>query len=89
MCAPVSLPENCWNNHGWYDCTWSTDTPDHGLLSVSFLMNPELFPFVLHFLFFAFTNINDSQIGTSSFKSINIDGRNQSFSSLNMNFGWR
>ena len=65
MSALVSLPENCGTNPGGYDWSWSTDTPDPGLLSVSFLMDPDLSPFVSHYLLTDVTKTNNEQIGTS------------------------
>ena len=64
MRALVSLPENCGTNPGWSDCTWSTETPYPGLLSVSFLMDPDLFPFVLYYLILAVPNMHDEKKGT-------------------------
>ena len=69
------------------DWSWSTETPYPGLFSVSFLMDPYLFPFVLHFLLLVVTNTHDSQRGTLSLKSINIYGSTPSFSSLNIYLG--
>ena len=60
----VSLPGNCGNNPGWADWSWSTYTSASVLLSVSFLMDPYLFPFVIHFLLLSVPNIHDAQIGT-------------------------
>ena len=83
MCAIVSLPENFGTNTGWYGWSWSTETPSPGILSVSFLMEPDFFIFVLHSLFLAVPNMNDAQRFTSSFNSRNLNGRTPSFSSLN------
>ena len=85
----MSLYENGGTNPGSYDWGWSTETPYPGLLSVSFLMDPGLSTFVIHCFVIAVTNINDSQRGTSYFKSINIDRRTPSFASLKMDLGWR
>ena len=52
-------------------------------------MDPDLSPFVLNYLILDVRNMHDAQIGTLSFKSINTDGRNPSFASLNMDLGWR
>ena len=77
------------NNTGWSHLSWSTDHSDTGLLSVYFLMVPDLFPFVLLWLILDVTNMNDPQRDTSSFKSRNLDGINPSSDSLNMDFGWK
>ena len=45
MRALVSLPDNCGTNPGWGDWSWSTETPDPGLLSAYFLMDPDLLTF--------------------------------------------
>ena len=45
MRALVSLPDNCGVNPVWAGWSWSTETPDIGLLSVSFLIDPDLLPF--------------------------------------------
>ena len=87
MRALVSLPENCGSNLGWADWSWYTDTQDPGLLSVFFFIYHELFPYVLHLFLLVFPNIYDAQRCTSSFKSINIDGRTTHFSSLSMDLG--
>ena len=89
MSALVIFTENCGINPGWADWILSTETPDPGLLSVSFLIEPYLFTFVIHLLLLVVTNLHDSQIVISSFKSRNIDGRNPSSFSLNMYLGWR
>ena len=87
--ALVILPKNCGTNPGWYYCSWSTEIPATGLLSVSFLMNPNLFPFVIHSLLLAVTKVHDAQGCKSYFKPRNIYVRTTSFSSLNMDLGWR
>ena len=89
MNALMSLPDNCVNNTGWYYWIWYTDNTSPELLSVSFLMDPDLFCFVIHLILLYVPNMYDSQRGISSFKSINIDGRTQSFASLNMYLGCR
>ena len=73
MRALVSLPENCGTNTGWSDWSWYTETPSPGLLSIYFLFDPDLFPFVLCCLLLDVPNMHDSQRFTSSFKYINID----------------
>ena len=87
MRALVSLPDNCGNNPGWVGWSWSTETPTTGLLLDYFLMNPDLFPFVVSFLLLVVPNIYDTQRGTSISKSRNIDGRNPSCASLDMYLG--
>ena len=89
MCALVIFPDNGGTNPGWADWSWSTKTSDPGLLSVSFLMEPYLLPFVIYYLLLAVTSMDDTQRSTSSFKSINLDGMTSSFSILNMDLGWR
>ena len=89
MRARVIFPDNCGNNPVWDEWSWSTENPYPGLLSVSFLMDPDLSPFVINFLILAVTNIQDAQRCTSSFKYINLDGRTTSFDSLNMDLVWR
>ena len=84
MRALVILPDNCGTNPGLDDWSWSTETLDPGLLSVSLFMDPDFFPFVLHCLFLDVPNIHDEQRSTSSFKSRHIDGRTPIFASLNM-----
>ena len=89
MSGRVSFSDNCGTNPFWSYFSWSTGTPDPGLLSVSFLMDPYLSPFVIHFLILSFPNIQDAKICTSLFKYRNIDGSNPSFASLNMYLVWR
>ena len=84
MSALVSLPDNCETKPGWDECSWSIETLTTELLSVSFLMDSDFFPFFVHYLLLSVPNIHDVQRGKSSFKYKNIDGRNPSFSSLNM-----
>ena len=88
MCALVSFTENCGTNHVCDDWSWSTETPDPGLLSVFSLIDPDLFPFVIHCLLLDVPNIHDTKRGTLSFEYINIDGRTPGFASLNMDLGW-
>ena len=89
MRALVSLSENCGNNPGWSNYSWSNETPYPILVSVSFLVDHYFFPSFLYFLLLDVPNMHDAHRVTSSFKSINIDGRNPSISSLNMDMGWR
>ena len=51
-------------------------------------MEPDFFPFLLHYLLLFFPNMHDTKRGKSSFDSRNIDGMNPSFASLNMDLGW-
>ena len=88
MRARLSLPKNCGTNPVWDDWSWSTETTDPGLLSAYFLMGPDLFPFGLHYLLLAVTNMYGAQRGVSSFKYRNIDGKTPSFASINMDLGW-
>ena len=89
MRALVILSENCGTNPGWADWSWYTETPDPGLLSVSFLIDPYLLIFFIRCLLLAVPSMNDSQRGTEYFKSRNIVGRTPSFASLNIYLGWR
>ena len=52
-------------------------------------MGPDFFPSVIHCLLLDVPNMHDAQIGTSSFKSINIHERTPIFASLNMDLVWR
>ena len=89
MCTLVIFPDNCGTNTGLYDWSWSTEPTYPGLLSVYFLMDPDLFPFVLHYHLLSVTNTNNKQRSTQSFRSINIDGRTPIFANLRMDLGWR
>ena len=89
MRSLVSLTDNCGTNPSWSDWSWSTDNSAPGLLSVSFLMEPDFFPFVIRCLLLVAPNIHYLQRVTSSLKSRNIDGRTPIFSSLKMDLGWR
>ena len=60
-----------------------------GMEQVSFLMDSNFFPIVLHCLILTVPNLHDSQRVTPPLKYRNIDGRNPSFASLNMDLGWR
>ena len=82
----VSLPDNFVTNTGWVDLIWSTDTPAPVLFSVYLLMDTYFFPFCLHCIILAVTNMHYTQRVISSFKSRNIDGRTPSFSGRNMDF---
>ena len=84
MRALVSFPDNCGTNHGWADCSWSTETADPGLLPVSFLVYLYFFSFVIRYYLFCVSNIHDSKRGTSSFRYINIYWGTPSFASINM-----
>ena len=61
MRALMSLPDNCGNNPGWADWSWSNDTAAPGLLSFSFLMDPYLSPFVTPCLILAVPKIHGAQ----------------------------
>ena len=87
MRALVSLPMNCGTNPGWYDRSWCSDTSYPGLFSVSFCMDPYVFPFVIYWRILDVTNMHGVQRGTSSFSSRNFDGRTPSFAILNMDLG--
>ena len=50
--------------------SWSTEAAFPVLLSFSFLIDPDIFSFVIHFLLLNVPNMHDAQIGTSFFKSI-------------------
>ena len=63
MSELVSLPDNCGNNPGWSEWSWSTDTAAPGLLSVYFTMETDFFPFVHHCLLLAVLNMHDAQRG--------------------------
>ena len=80
---------NCETNTGWSDWSWSTETPYPGLLSVSFLLDHDFLPFVTHCLLLVVPSMYYAQRDTSYFNYINIDGRNPSSASLNMDLGWR
>ena len=88
-CALVSLPENYGTNIDLSGWSWSTETPSPALLSVHFLMGPNFFPFVTHFLILGVPKVHDAKRGTSFLKSRNIGGGSPSFASLNMYLGWR
>ena len=77
-----------WNNPGWAYWSWSTETPDPWLLSVFLPYWTRFLPFFIYFLLLAVPNMNDTQIGTSPFKTRNIVRRTTSFASLNMDLGW-
>ena len=51
-------------------------------------MDSDLLPFFLQYILLAVTNMHYAKICTSYFNSINLDGRNQSFASLNMDLRW-
>ena len=85
----VSLPENCGTNTGRADWNWSSETADPGLFSVSFLMDPDFFPFVIHCSIFDIPNIHGAQRCTSPFMYRNIDDMTPIFSILNMDLRWR
>ena len=87
--ALVSLPKNCGTDPGWYDQSLFTDTEYTGLLPVSLRMDPELLTFVINFCLLSVPNIHCEQRGTSSFIVTNISGKTPSFSSLNMDLGFR
>ena len=89
MSALVSLPENCGTNPGWSECSWSTETDGHGLLSISFLMDPCFSPFVIHWLLIDVPNMHSKQRGTSSLKSRNLYGRTPTFAILIRDMDWR
>ena len=89
MRALVSLYDNCGNNPGWYKWSWSTETVATSLLSVSFLMYPYFFRFVIHFHLLSVPNMHYSQRWTSSFRSINSYGITPSFASINIYLGCR
>ena len=61
MRAIVSLTNNCGTNTGRAYWSWSTETADTSLLSVSFLMDPDLYPFLINCLLLSVPNINDAQ----------------------------
>ena len=89
MRALVSLIDNCGTNPDFAEWSWSTETAAPGLLSVSFLIDTDLFPFVLHCILLAVTNMHGAQRGKSYFKYINLDGRTPIFASLNMDLVWK
>ena len=89
MRALVSFPDNCGTNTGWYDWSWSTETPYPGLLSVYLPMEPDLLHFILHWIILAVPRMNNTQRCISYFKYRNIDGRTPSFYSLNTDLGCR
>ena len=64
MRALVSLSVNCGTNTGKDDCIWYNGTPAPVLLLLSFIMEPDLFHFVIHCLLLDVTNMQDSQRGT-------------------------
>ena len=85
----MSLPENCGTNPIWDYWSWSNETPYSELLLFSFLMDPDLFPFSIHFLLLSVPNMHDAQRGTLSLKSINIYEKTPSFAILNMYLVWK
>ena len=87
MCSLVSLTENCGNNPCWSDQSWSTETPDLGVLSLSFLMEHYFLPLVIHLVILAVPNIHCKQRVTLSFKYKNIYGRNPVFAGIKINSG--
>ena len=87
--AVVRLPDNCGTNPVWDDQSWTIDTPDPGLLSVSLLMEPDFLHFFLYCLLFTVPNTHDEERGTSSFKSKNIYMRTPSFANIKKDLGWR
>ena len=89
MRALVSLTDNCENNPVWDGCSCSNENSAPGLLLVSFLMDPDLFYFIIHCLLIAVPNIHVAKRGTLSFKFRNIDGKTPGFASINMDLGWR
>ena len=88
MCFLI-LPDNYGTNPGLADLICYTETQAPGLLSVYFLMEPYLFPFVLYCLLLAVTNTHDAQRDTSSFNGRNLDDRTPIFDGIHMDFGWR
>ena len=88
MRALVSLTKNYGTNIVWDDWILSTETAAHGLLSVSFIMDPSISPIVIHCSLIDVPNIHDAQRDTSSFKYRNFNLTNPNISSLKMYLGW-
>ena len=88
MRALVFLNENYGTNTGWSDWSWTTKNVATSLLSVYFLMDPDLYTFVLLLLIVAVTKMNNTQRSKPTSKYINPYWRTQSFSISNMDLRW-
>ena len=89
MLELVIFPEYYGTNPDLAGWSWSTETRAPVFLSFYFFVEPYVLPFVVHLILLVIPKMHDAQRGTSSFKSLNVDGRTPRVASINMYLGWR